>query len=138
MLSHLIYVSQRKASCTETEIQKILDACIRNNGKADITGVLLYSETQFIQYLEGNYTKIIHLYDQIKGDTRHKSPVMVSSSPIKTRTFPSWQMGARKLGGDIEYKTTLGPGERKVFVEILSGIKQHDQKALALLKKFFN
>ena len=73
MLSQLVYVSIRKPQCTEEEIQKILDACKRNNQGKDITGVLLYSGTHFVQYLEGDFKKINELYDNIKSDVRHKN-----------------------------------------------------------------
>jgi hypothetical protein len=137
MLSHLIYVSQRKPSCTDSEIQKILDSCTKNNGKAGITGVLLYTDNQFIQCLEGDYRHIIQLYNKIKTDERHKTPVLISCAPISARLFPSWQMGARQLNGEIAYITNLDASEQNLFIEILSGMKQTDLKALLLLKKFF-
>jgi len=41
------------AECDDSEIDKILDSAKRNNPGLDITGVLLYTEKKFIQYLEG-------------------------------------------------------------------------------------
>lgn len=138
MLSHLVYVSVRKANCTEEEIQKILDACKRNNKDLDITGVLLYSNTHFVQYLEGEYKLIIGLYDKIKQDDRHKNVVMITSGPIKERSFPSWQMGAKKFKEDnIEYQTDMSAGEKQEFKSIIAGEKQEGNKALDLMKKFF-
>jgi len=56
MLSQIIYVSVRNANCSDEEIQKILESSNRNNGKLDITGVLLYSRNKFLQVLEGEKT----------------------------------------------------------------------------------
>ena len=138
MLSQLVYVSVRKPLCTEEEIQKILASCKRNNSDKDITGVLLYSSTHFVQYLEGEYKKILALYDNIKEDDRHKNVVMLGSGPIKERSFPSWQMGAKKFDEtNIEYQTDMSPAEQEEFKSILSGNEKEGNRALTLMKKFF-
>ncbi len=136
MLSHLVYVSTRKNNCTQEEIEKILDACKRNNKEQDVTGVLLYSDTQFVQYLEGDYKQIINLYDHIKADDRHKNAVMICSSPIQERSFPSWQMGAKKLE-NITYRTQMDIADKEIFASVLAGQEQQSSKAIALLQKFF-
>lgn len=136
MLSHLVYVSVRKSNCTEEEINKILKACERNNDKLDITGVLLYSDTHFVQYLEGVYKEIMNLYDKIKGDNRHKNVVLITTGNIKERTFPSWEMGAKKINEmNVQFDTELSPEEAERFRGILAG--QEDNDAIDLMKKFF-
>jgi Sensors of blue-light using FAD len=138
MLSHLVYVSSRTPKCTEAEIQKILASCKKNNSDIGITGVLLYSDSQFVQYMEGDFKSIIALYDKIKIDDRHKSPIMISSAPIAERTFPSWQMGSKTFDlAKVDYQTTISTEDKEVFKEILSGKSQEGNKALALMKQFF-
>lgn len=138
MLSQLIYVSNRKPSCTEAEIEKILASCKKNNPSLEITGVLLYSDSKFIQLVEGEAKVIMSLYDKIKLDTRHANCMMISYGPIKEKSFPSWHMGSRKLAGsNIEYKTDITGDDQKVFDGILSGKEQDGQKVLNILKKFF-
>jgi hypothetical protein len=138
MLSHLIYVSTRKPNCSAEEIEKILASCKKNNAQYDITGVLLYSDTHFIQYLEGTYKEIIALYDKIKTDQRHKNAMLISSSPIQSRSFPSWQMGAKKIDSkDIQYRTDITSDEKKVFDAILAGKTHETGNAINLIKKFF-
>jgi hypothetical protein len=138
MLSQLVYVSNRKPNCTDEEIKKILQSCERNNANIDITGVLLYSDTHFVQYIEGEYKVIISLYDKIKADDRHKNAILVTSLPIKERSFPSWQMGSKKFDmKSVEFQTSIDDAEKKVFNDILNGKNQEDNKALSLMKKFF-
>ena len=138
MLSHIVYVSTRKPACTEIEIQKILQSCEKNNKDIDITGVLLYSETQFVQYIEGPYKIIISLYDKIKTDPRHKNPVLISNSPIEKRIFPSWQMGSRQFDSkSIGFNTSIQPDEKRLFQSILDGQSQEGNRAMALIQKFF-
>jgi hypothetical protein len=138
MLSQLVYVSNRKPNCTEAEIEKILVACKKNNPGLDITGILLYSDTKFIQMVEGNSKVITTLYDKIKLDNRHSSVMMISYGPIKERSFPSWHMGARKIqGSEVDFKTAITTEDKDIFNNILEGREESGAKVLGLLKKFF-
>lgn len=137
MLSQLVYISVRASECSDAEIQKILDASIRKNGKIDITGVLLYSDKKFLQCLEGEYDQIMNLYNTIKLDKRHKNVVLITVGPIKERSFPSWQMGSKKIDMNYEFSTNMSLSEKNDFNAILTGEKQTTNKAIDLIKKFF-
>ena len=136
MLSHLVYISTRKNNCTDRDIERILEASRQNNAEKNITGALLYSETQFVQYLEGEYNDIVALYDHIKKDDRHHKAALISSCVIAERSFPSWQMGAKKLSS-IDYQTDMTTDDRKVFEAVLAGKEQESSKAIALINKLF-
>lgn len=138
MHSNLVYVSARKEICTKEEIDKILAACQRNNKDLDITGVLLYTDSRFVQYLEGDYDQIMGLYEKIKSDPRHSSVVLISVSTINERLFPSWQMGAKPLNGSgVAFDTLLGKEEAEQFEAILDGKSGKTHRAVDLIKKFF-
>ncbi len=138
MLAQLSYVSNRNSICTEAEIEKILAACKKNNPSLNVTGVLLYSDSRFIQMVEGESKTIIALYDKIKLDNRHSETIMVSFGQITERTFPSWHMGARKIVGSIfDFKTDISQEDETIFNNILNGKEASGTKVLSLLKKFF-
>jgi Sensors of blue-light using FAD len=138
MLSQLVYVSNRKANCTPEEIEKILASCKKNNPPLNITGVLLYSDTKFIQLVEGDAKVITTLYDKIKTDPRHDKTMMISYNPIQLKSFPSWHMGARKIAGsEIDFKTDINSEDKEIFKSLLSGKEENGLKVLGLLKKFF-
>ncbi len=138
MLSQLVYVSNRKPTCTQEEIDKILASCKKNNPGLGITGVLLYSDTKFIQLVEGDAKVIMSLYDKIKLDARHSSPMMISYNPIKEKSFPSWHMGTKNIPkNSVEYKTDITDADKLAFTNILSGKEENGQRVLNLLKKFF-
>ncbi|PZR30336.1 MAG: bluf domain protein [Azospira oryzae] len=138
MLAHLAYVSVRKNSCTEPEIEKILASCKKNNPPLNITGALLYSENQFIQYVEGEAIELMSLYDKIKKDQRHEKTVMISYSPITDRIFPSWHMGNRKITSeDIDFVTDITADDKDVFTKIINGKEADGAKVQNLLVKFF-
>lgn len=138
MLAHLAYVSVRKKNCTDEEIEKILAACKINNAPLDITGVLLYSDSKFIQYVEGESTALMTLYDKIKKDVRHEKAVMISYNPIPKRIFPSWQMGSRKIASDdFSFVTDITAGDKDLFQKIMNGKETEGAKVQDLLMKFF-
>ncbi len=138
MLAQLVYLSKRKANCTEEEINKILEACKRNNPDLGVTGILLYSSDKFIQLVEGKNKSIMELYDKIKGDPRHENCVMVSLSPINERSFPSWHMGSKKIKEKVmDYDTDISMEHKKTFDAILTGKEQDGDRVLKTLQKFF-
>ncbi len=136
MLSYLVYISFRSENCTEEEIQNILKACQGNNKSKDITGVLMYSDKKFVQYLEGEYDTILELFNKIKTDNRHNSVIMLTSFPIKQRAFPSWQMGSKKMDlENLDYLTNISPDDKKEFQNILSG--KASNNAINVIKRLF-
>lgn len=138
MLSQLAYVSTRKLNCTDHEIEKILASCKKNNPPLAITGILLYSNTKFIQLVEGDFKIINDLYNKIKTDPRHDTLRLISLGPIKEKSFPSWHMGARKIeGNEVDFKTEITKEDKDIFDKILSGKEESGAKVLSLLKKFF-
>ena len=137
-LFQLVYTSKRKHDCSDEEIDKILSSCKKNNPSKNITGVLLYSDTMFIQYLEGSSQEILALYDIIKEDSRHERSVMISYGPLKARAFPDWHMGAKTLAKkDVDFHTEITSEDKKMLDALLRGEKQEGLSALNLVRKFF-
>ncbi len=139
MLSQLVYVSNRQKSCTQQEIDDILDACKRNNPAMEVTGVLLYSDNKFIQLVEGDTQKILRLYDTIKKDERHENCVMISCTPTEEKTFPSWHMGSKEFKSNkLSFETNISQEDEDFFNDILLGKEQNGEQVVKILKKFFN
>jgi hypothetical protein len=138
MLAHLAYVSVRKPNCTEKEIEVILNACKKNNPPLEVTGVLLYSDNKFIQYVEGESNVLMTLYDKIKKDERHEKAIMLSFGPIAEKIFPSWHMANKKFTtGEVNYRTDIDADDKIVFEKILNGEQEDGAKVQNLLVKFF-
>jgi len=138
MLSQLVYVSSRAAICNDDEIENILASCKKNNPELGITGILLYSDTKFIQMVEGEYKTIFTLYDKLKKDSRHYDFYMISCAPIKERAFPSWHMGSKKFSeSEVNFKTDIQEEDKLIFDHILNGTEENGQAVLNTLKKFF-
>jgi hypothetical protein len=89
----IIYLSTATHLLPTSEIESILRVSRKNNMKNDITGILLYSEGNLLQVLEGKKNPVLELYKKIATDNRHKSIIEVYAGEISKRYFPNWQMG---------------------------------------------
>jgi hypothetical protein len=136
-LHQLVYTSVRSAKCDDQEIEKIVNACKRNNPGRDVTGVLMYSDKRFIQYLEGDASEIRELYEFIKKDPRHSGVMERAFGPIKERSFPSWHMGYKDVDAEIKYHTTISNGDRATFSDMIEGKSDYSDQAIRVLNLFF-
>jgi hypothetical protein len=138
MIAQLVYVSMRGSNCNETEIEKILIHSRKSNLHLDISGVLLYTDSKFLQLLEGEAKTVMNLYKSINLDVRHGQVKLVSVTPIKERSFSSWQMGARKItGSEIDFKTDVSQGDLIAFKDLLYGNTRDGSSISTLIKKIF-
>lgn len=136
-LYNLVYVSTRKPNCTESVLQDILEESRQNNHLKNITGVLLYSDNRFLQYLEGDKEVIFSLYKQIKKDPRHQQVTLLYNVPINGRIFPSWQMGYKNLDAVINFHTEAGQAEYQLFQQLILEDAYKEIEGMDVLKLFF-
>ncbi len=100
---YLVYVSTATTLLSDEELGDILHVSRRNNEAADITGMLLYRNGNFIQTLEGPPQAVRETYERIFRDPRHKSVIKILERPTEVRNFAGWSMGFRnadKLSGE--------------------------------------
>lgn len=85
------YVSTAERSLSETEIRQILNDSEVNNNKQNITGLLLYSEGNFFQIIEGDQKQIVELYETIEGDSRHFNVIKLFGKEINKESFDGYK-----------------------------------------------
>ena len=73
------------------EIEEILYNSEDSNNKRDITGLLLYSEGNFFQIIEGEKEKIRDLYQKIQNDNRHRNLIKIFEKPIHKESFGGYK-----------------------------------------------
>ena len=139
MLIHLLYISHRSQNCTDLEIKNILQSCQKNNPSIGITGVLMYSEKKFLQYVEGDSTNIFQLYEKIKADSRHNNLALISLTTIQERIFPNWNMGKKQVSSkEIDYLTELTKEDREIFDKMIDENLAQGHKVQKALNALFN
>jgi hypothetical protein len=95
-LYRLVYASTSLLSddqdIARQQIADILSSSRRNNAADDITGALLFSETNFAQVLEGPRAAVERLYETLHHDPRHKDLILLLTEKLEARQFPQWSM----------------------------------------------
>jgi hypothetical protein len=91
-MHHIIYLSQVSTSLSEDELRSLLEKSRANNKWRNITGLLLYSERQFMQVLEGEEADVRRLYTDLAQDPRHTGLIKLADKAITQRSFSEWSM----------------------------------------------
>jgi len=87
-----IYKSRCKGTANWELVESILSSSNRNNPANKITGVLVATETHFLQVLEGEFEPINSTMEKISRDTRHEQVQLISFTEIENRGFGDWAM----------------------------------------------
>lgn len=107
----IIYLSSATTKFTNDEILALLKNSRTNNNANNITGLLLYSDGNFLQIIEGKDKAIKKLYQKISVDSRHKNIIKVFEGKVSSRIYPNWKMGFnsidKKIAQENIYKDTL-------------------------------
>ena len=88
----ITYVSSAVFPFNETTFLDLVAQCQRNNVKLGITGILVYSDGNFIQVIEGADLVTQALYDRIERDGRHRAVTPVAEQRIDVCEFQGWSM----------------------------------------------
>ncbi len=92
-LIHLIYASSATRMMNEQDLLDILKKSHENNGRYDITGMLLYRGGNFLQVLEGDPKVVDERFQVIMQDPRHRQVTLLLKRPVSSRQFEQWEMG---------------------------------------------
>ncbi|CAA7622778.1 BLUF [Magnetospirillum sp. LM-5] len=87
-----LYISHATMDLSPEDLAKILRVSVANNPKRGITGVLMYHEGMFLQYLEGPEAQVAETLAVIKDDPRHRNMFVLINDQIAERHFPDWAM----------------------------------------------
>lgn len=94
----MVYTSSASSrTLSVDEIKAILRASRLNNTSKGITGLLLYRDGSFAQFLEGPAYAVDALYDKIERDPRHRGVIRVLRQSVTKRDFREWSMAFRDL-----------------------------------------
>ena len=101
----MIYASTALESLEFPEIQDLLTVANRKNEEYNLTGMLLYNGTYFLQVLEGDTKDIESLMKNLQKDHRHSKIVVLGEKEIVQRDFKQWNMGC--VNGAQELKEVM-------------------------------
>ncbi len=98
-LARLIYTSRPTSHFGISEMVDLLEKAQHSNQRNDITGMLAFSNTGFLQVLEGSSERVNALYHRIAIDPRHHQLSLIAFSEASEREFADWSMAALDVVG---------------------------------------
>src|SRR4030095_6702849 len=93
MLRRLAYVSYPAADLPPAEVSRIIQVSRVHNAGQGITGVLVYTGTDFAQLIEGRHDTVEALWRRIQADKRHHELLPFMDEPTDRAWFETWRMG---------------------------------------------
>jgi methanogenic corrinoid protein MtbC1 len=117
LVSTLIYRSQAATPLPAAGLERLLARAKARNRGLGVTGMLLYSDNQFFQWLEGPPEGVAQIWASIRHDPRHAHIELIDHHTRSLRLFGDWDMKfvsreahLAALRDQDEAQTELHPG----------------------------
>ena len=88
----LIYKSRANQRIDWEFVSELVTGSEDSNEDSGISGVLLATETHFLQVLEGGFDEINDLFMRIVRDPRHDEIRLIAFDCVESRLFGGWAM----------------------------------------------
>lgn len=91
-LGQLVYRSAAAAPLGRTHMEDLLDQARTRNAAESLTGLLVYDQGRFVQWLEGPAANVERVWNSIRRDPRHAEIERLHTPWHPERLFPDWRM----------------------------------------------
>jgi hypothetical protein len=91
-LSNVVYRSRAVAPLEHHDLLHLVHTARSRNQRESVTGVMLYDENCFFQWLEGPSDSVERVMHSISNDPRHTDLEVLSRRAPTTRSFQGWDM----------------------------------------------
>ncbi len=89
------------------DVDATLDAIVavaqRANKAHNVTGVMFFLDSQFLQVIEGREADLRNLMRNIEADPRHTGVEYLIDTEVETRGFRRWSMDKVNLNRDMRF-----------------------------------
>jgi hypothetical protein len=97
-LEKLVDRSRRACTC-DNVVQAMIDQSRRRNAEERLTGVLVYDNRSFLQFLEGSRPAIAECFLRISRSPLHRDIEVGVLARSAMRLFNTWHMATFQAGG---------------------------------------
>jgi hypothetical protein len=88
----IAYVSSATQEMSASDLERLLQTAREHNLQENVTGVLLYADGNYAQYIEGPQPALDDVYELILSSKLHRDISTLTRGPIGAREFPGWAM----------------------------------------------
>lgn len=89
----ILYRSIARQPHEQREILDILRKSQSNNQRKQISGLLIFRDGQYLQFLEGPDVAVNALFEVISQDPRHHDIEIIDQLNVESMVMPTWAMG---------------------------------------------
>ncbi|WBL27377.1 BLUF domain-containing protein [Zunongwangia sp. HGR-M22] len=126
------YVSSAAPSLNEKDVDKILSWTQSWNAEHKLTGLLLYSDGNFFQVIEGEMNTVKNLFNNICNDTRHHNLIKIFYKEIEKNSFEFYESNfISKRSKNLNH-------EDVPYLKCLKTLDQSSQKAVRNILNAFH
>jgi hypothetical protein len=93
-LRTVAYVSRATCALDYADLHQLSLKASLHNGRVDVTGLLLFADSVFVETLEGFSGDIEVIFKHIQNDPRHVITTVFVNESITRRIYPAWSMMA--------------------------------------------
>ncbi len=97
-LHALTYKSRAVEELTEIELRELERQSQTRNRREGLTGLTLYEDGQFFQWLEGPASALARVWSSVRRDSRHRAIEGLNVVPTPARLFEGWDMTLTSRG----------------------------------------
>jgi hypothetical protein len=131
-MQHAIcFVSSASAHLPEDKVETLLMEWREKNNANNIKGMLLFSEGNFFQVLEGEKNKVLELFEQIREDPRHHSIIQVVGKDLSTGSFDDY------IAEHLKHTTFSKPELVSEYCESVKGMDPQTQRHIKIILETF-
>jgi hypothetical protein len=132
-LCSIVYRSRAVSELSDYDLYELVQAAQSRNAAEAITGLMLYDDGRFYQWLEGPADSVKRVMHSIYNDSRHRDVEILSDKPAATRQFGDWKMrlATRGVRSIHSLHNVVVPSNQE-----LDDIKEHPDHAPDVLAGF--
>ncbi len=97
------YVSTVSPNISNTDILRLMDHVSFHNNTIGFTGILIHSEGNFFQVLEGKEEIVKMMFERIKKDPRHYNIIKMLDKEINDSSFSVYHSSFTVISGHHSY-----------------------------------
>ncbi len=104
-MRHIIsYVSTVNPGLSNIDINELMEYVKVHNNATGLTGILIYSEGNFFQVLEGEMDIVKMMFERIKKDSRHYNVIKMLDKEIDNYSFSEYHSSFTVISGDYSHE----------------------------------
>jgi len=132
----VVFVSRARQGLSFTDIQAILGNATVHNRRCDVTGMLSFTGSHFMEIMEGPDEAVTALLLAVDKDERHSGLRLVDQHAIEHRSFTGWQLlGVDRLDlADAVQALYESPAPTQAAIEALLHRLLYEQEFCGLLR----